>query len=319
MIHPLPPGQGRYDGSFVVPHAVRSGETLQGIAQAYRFASWQPIWTYNVKVEKTLGDNPNLVRAGVAIFIPRSREGYDKLIRKMEATRHELVASNDALLYSLEADWYELQATKVAIDTVGAIATTAVTLWMKAASAARAAATAERTLGQARIAARHAARTEGSALAKDFAELRSRRLKSALKDHQGMRQAQQALHSDIRSKAVDAGAKAADAMANRADGGDGTPFTHAKNAARAGQTLKQVAEKTITLAQGLGSAAEIALDYLDPSTLTEGYLWLTTGQTTGQAYEEAQKTIRQTSAMGAASIGRRIDALRQERQLLYGA
>src|SRR5690606_3636326 len=141
-------------------------------------------------------------------------------------------------------------------------------------------ATAQRTLGQAKVAARHAARTDGSSLAKEFSALRSRRVKTALKDHQGMRPAREARLKALGDKAVDTAADFADASQKQATGNDQTPFKNAKNVARGAQTAREVMDKTLSIAQGLGSAAEIVLDYLEPSTVAEGYLWLTTGQTT---------------------------------------
>src|SRR5215471_8022674 len=101
-----------FDGSVVVPHVVQEGETLSRIAASYHMQKWQPIWIYNTKVEKVLDDDPNSVRKGVTIFVPRSRAGYDKLIGRLKALSEQMKADGDKLVYELQAQGYSLKANK---------------------------------------------------------------------------------------------------------------------------------------------------------------------------------------------------------------
>ena len=64
----------RYDGRFVVVHQVQHGENLSAIARKYRFPQWQPIWIFNTKVHTVLGPNPDAIRPGEKIFIPRTKQ-----------------------------------------------------------------------------------------------------------------------------------------------------------------------------------------------------------------------------------------------------
>jgi len=42
-------------GRSVVVHPVQQGQSLARIAAAYRFRDWKPIWTYNTRFERTIG------------------------------------------------------------------------------------------------------------------------------------------------------------------------------------------------------------------------------------------------------------------------
>jgi nucleoid-associated protein YgaU len=97
-VAPLQPRD--YDGKFVVTHTVQHGQTLTKIAAIYLFPRWEPIWIYNTKVERVLGDNPDVIRTGVTIFIPRSRDGYDALIKTRQLARSPTSCSTISSLVS---------------------------------------------------------------------------------------------------------------------------------------------------------------------------------------------------------------------------
>ena len=143
--------QRDYDGKFVVTHTVQHGQTLMKIAAIYLFPRWEPIWIYNTKVERVLGDDPNLIRKGVTIFIPRSKDGYDALIKEVDGSVTQAESNGDRLTYELEAEWNSKEATRVAIDFAGNVATSLVTISLKARSAAKLAVAAEKPLATPRL------------------------------------------------------------------------------------------------------------------------------------------------------------------------
>src|SRR5882672_10327762 len=79
-----------FDGSVVVSHLIREGETLSRIAADYRMPRWEPIWVFNTKIERILGDDPGSIRKGVTIFIPRSRKGYERLVGRLRALSEQM-------------------------------------------------------------------------------------------------------------------------------------------------------------------------------------------------------------------------------------
>jgi hypothetical protein len=317
---PIPtPHPKAYDGSVVVTHVVQEGQTLSTIAKIYRFPRWEPIWVYNTKVEKVFGDDPNVIRKGVTMFIPRNKAGYDRLIKKLESLKRESEYNGDRLRYELESDKYKLEAQKVLINFAGDVATLVASVALKAATAAKAATVAERSAGQAKIAARLAARAQTRELATKFAEVRGRLLGTALKDQRAATVAKEGMHELLRGKSIDAAVKVSDATLGRLTGQDDVNYTkHAKNAWQAGKVVYKVAHGTMKIGHAVGETAEILVDYLEPSTLAETWLRLTTGETTEQSYERAQEHIRQSVESTCKMIEGKIKKYAAERALLYG-
>ena len=311
-VAPLQPRD--YDGKFVVTHTLQHGQTLTKIAAIYRFPRWEPIWIYNTKVERVLGDNPDVIRTGVTIFIPRSRDGYDALIKKLTALKYHAENDGDRLTYELEADWNNKEADKVLFDFAGSVGTTLATIALKATSAAKLAATAEKTAGHAKIAARLAARSEARDLAKRFKDVRGRLLKTALNDQRALYGAKHEVSKALRDKFIDAGAAAVDSTH------EGGPAVgkHAKNVWKGGTAARDFARGALTGVKAVGEIADILLDYLEPSVVADGYLFLTRGETTDQTYEGTRKRIEQAVAATSSMIDQRIEKYEEERALLYG-
>lgn len=75
----------------IIAHLVKKGETLESIAKKYGFNKWKPIYLYNTKIRKTIrSSNPDKLQSGITIFIPRSKKGYEKLIRKTVSLMNQL-------------------------------------------------------------------------------------------------------------------------------------------------------------------------------------------------------------------------------------
>ena len=74
----------------------------------------------------------------------------------------------------------------------------------------------------------------------------------------------------------------------------------------------------LTGAKAVGEIADILLDYLEPSVVADGYLFLTRGETTDQTYEGTRKRIEQAVAATSSMIDQRIEKYEEERALLYG-
>lgn len=245
---PPPANRKAYDGSLAVVHTIQEGESLSRIASIYRFPAWQPIWLYNSSVEQTLGDDPNLIRKGATIFIPRSKRGYQALIKKMTLLKLQLEYEGDRLVAELDVSWYELEQKKIVVNFAGEVVTLGASLYLKAATTAKLAASAERTVGQAKIAARLAARAEGRELAAQFAAVRGRLLKTALKDHTAMRGAQQGVTRFVVGKAVDTAVKAADSVLDRYTGQeDGKAFQYANSARKGVGLVKDITAGALTM------------------------------------------------------------------------
>ena len=131
----MPPHSSYYDGNYEVIHAVKQGESLSAIAQKYKFKSWQPIWVYNTQKDHMMlnpkGD-PDSIAAGQHLFIPRSKDGYDKLLKRLEVLKMGLIASGESQKYQLESIDNEYRAQVVLFDFAGDVATLMGSLAVKA-------------------------------------------------------------------------------------------------------------------------------------------------------------------------------------------
>lgn len=163
-----------YDGSHAAPYTIRPGDSLSGIAQRYEFERWQPIWVYNHKVHHILGDDPNLIHAGTEIFIPRSRRGYDDLIRKLRSLSDGVGGDALRIVSKLEGSYSMHQANRVLLDAAGEAGKVFATVGASLFQMTRHLRTAAATRGSAKAAAAYLANEEARRL--------SKRLTGKLKD-----------------------------------------------------------------------------------------------------------------------------------------
>ena len=83
------------------------------------------------------GGDPGKIQVGQHLFIPRSKEGYDKLLKKMAALKEGLAASGDSQIYGLEGMENQYKGDEVLFDLAGDVATMLGSLGAKAFEVAR--------------------------------------------------------------------------------------------------------------------------------------------------------------------------------------
>ncbi len=272
-----------YNGNQPVVHTVTRGESLSLIAGKYGFASWQPIWVYNTKVHTVLGPNPDLVVTGAKLFIPRSRPGYEILLRKLRALKDQVSGEADRLRYELEAEGYRHKAQRVMFDLAGDVATLIGTVAVKAAQAARTAKAAATATGKARVAAQYLADTEAKALAEELA--------GSLKD--------KAVNAVLTSVDEDLGGAHKDLYLTQKKG---------INAVR-GVSLKG--------GKSFLDIADLLLDYVSVSNVADGMIAVWIGETPGKTYDTAMKGLRESVDSSRAMIDQKIALYSRERDMLY--
>lgn len=93
-------------------YTIQPGDSLSAIAHAHGFGSnWKPIFLYNTQVRKNIaGNDPNTIRTGVEIVIPRTAAEYDASITKLQ----ELLTATKR---DTEKHLKELGASKKEVDT----------------------------------------------------------------------------------------------------------------------------------------------------------------------------------------------------------
>jgi hypothetical protein len=265
-----------YTGRFVVPHPIQAGQTLDRIAHIYAAAGFKnstPIWLYNTKIEKTIGADPNHIRKGVTIFIPRSESGYDLLISRLKAAQTALESSVDQAASEQDRIFWERKAESVWWDLGGDAATTVGSLAFSFFGAAKAARVAKQAVGQAKIAARHAAQSEMRQWAQAFSAPRNRLTKQALTATKAAGVKNAALSALPREKAIDAAAKVADGIRNRLTGDDeGSAFKNGKSTATGYEVWRKAWHGAVTATEFTAEAAAIALDYIEVSTLSDCFV-----------------------------------------------
>lgn len=278
----MPPSQ--YDGNHPVLHKIRGGESLSLIADRYGFREWEPIWVYNTEVHRILGPDPDLIRAGTEIFIPRSRAGYDRLLRKLQSLKAQVWGQADQLRFQLEGEHHRHQGTRVLFDFAGDVATLLGTVGFKAAKAARAAKTASTATGNAKAAARYLAEKEAR-------ELRSS-LTGTLKD------------------------KAVNALMTEADPSLGRAHKDLYLTQRKG--VRAIRGVSLQGGKSFLDIADILLDYTTPSNVADGFIALLVGETPGQTYRKALEHIRRSARSSSEMLAAKIRKYTGERNLLYG-
>ena len=273
----------QYNGSRVAVHTVRAGESLSKIAAAYRFQAWQPIWIYNTKVHQVLGSNPDRIAIGTKLFIPRSRKGYDDRIRELETLKREFSGQSDKVRFELEKANNEHQAVRVVADFAGDIGTFLGTVGakvLKAATSANAVATAK---GSSRVAAQYLADQDLAKVGKFLA-------------------------STAKDKSVNAALTMVDPEAGKAH--KDLYLTQKKGV---------TAIRGVSLQQGksLLDIADLVLDYVTVSSLADGLIWLTVGETPETTYTEAQKSLRTSTQQTLAMLDKKIAHWKQERGIVH--
>jgi hypothetical protein len=308
-----------YDGSRIVPHPVKRGESLAKIADIYLFKTWEPIWKYNAEIFHTVGKDPNFIREGVTILIPRNAQGYADLLRRLHSAKVQAQAYGDQLLYELEGQEYSLKAFTTAIDFAADVFTTLASLGFKAAATAKATKAVEAAKLQAKIAQHLSANAITREFAEKFAQLRSTRMASALS-------AKVATVKDFVKgaafKVIGAGAEVADRVAQKASGDEEKQWFSntwkgmvtldaARDAWKAWSATKKLLGASVDV-------AGMALDYLKPSMVAEFYLFATTGETAETSQKNAKKTIKDSVAKSVELIEASIAKNKREMELLYG-
>lgn len=284
----------KYNGAHAVTHKVQPGESLSKIAAAYGFKSWDPIWIYNSQVHRTVGPNPNLIRAGQQIFIPRSRKAYDDLLRKLRSLKAQMSGHVDQVKHRLEGQRNKHQATRVLFDLAGDVLTLVGTVGAKAAGAARQARMAAQTTGQAKVAAHYLAENAAKELSKD--------LKKELVN-KGTGYALTLVDEDL-------GKAHKDLYVTQKKGIEAIRGVST-------QPGKKLFQWETSTPKSFLDISEILLDYVQVSNVADGFLWLLTGETTGQTYEAAQKGMQDAVRSSHAMLDQKIMRITKECSLVY--
>ena len=304
----MPPHRTYYDGNYVVMHSVQRGESLSAIAQKYKFKSWQPIWLYNTQVEPMLdprGD-PGSLAVGQHLFIPRSKEGYDKLLKKLEALKEGLAASGEGQMYELEGLENQYKAETVLFDFAGDVATLLASLGFKAMNVVKL----RREAGLLKGAQRFAKEIQLKKGVEDLAEAVSAKElgKSAVDGAVGWQANQMAdddaadrlrLASTFGTKTVPKAAKAISSFRSRR---------------KLGPALQKVVGGSSFL-----DVADMVMDYVKVSTLANGYLRVVHGETVEGSLNSARDSVRANIGRGLANLHEKILRIQKERDLLYGS
>lgn len=287
-------GRKTYDGKSVCIHIVRPGESYSRIASTYRLSSWHAIWQYNTKVQKVdLGNDPDKLNVGIQLFIPRSPDGYDQLITKLNQLKIEMQGFGDMEKYALEGQQWNYKASVEMFDFIGDVATTLTTFGLKAAQTAKAAKVAKATTGQGRVAAEYLAEKQAEKLSKWIMDT-------------------------FKGKATGAAAKYAD-KAHGALAGKETMVgekTH-KYASTAKKAFGAVTGYSMIGGKALLDISDIALDYLSPSKLANVYLWATTGETVDETFNAQKRRIAATVSSSTQLLDQKIEKYLLEKKLVY--
>ena len=297
-----------YDGFRETMHTVKRGESLSTIAEQYKFKSWHAIWIYNTQVKHMLDParDPGSIAVGQHIFIPRSKEGYDKLLKKLSALKEGLAGSRDAQRYELESLEYEYKAEAVLWDLGGDIATLLGSLGVKAYEVVR--------LGEAAV---------GLKGSQGFAH--EIKLRKAVEDL-----AEATSKKELAKAAADG---TVGAVANNMENDDhaedlrkGSTFVFktAPKLAIGGTALRSRRKLGPALRSVVGGnawldIADMALDYIKVSTVTNWYLKLLRGESVDDALKNAKGTVELNFAKGLVNLHEKILRIEKERDLLYYA
>jgi len=275
-----------YTGDYPVSHRVQAGESLSRIAQAYGFQRWEPIYVYNTKIHRILGADPNFVPQGEEIWIPRSNDGYDRLVRKLRALQSEAAGRADQILYQLEGEWNKHQAERVKFDFYGDVLTLLGTVGAKAIEAALKARMAALTTGRAHAAAQYLADQAAKKLAEE-------------------------LGRTLKDKAINAALSTVDEY-----------LADAHKRLYLSQKKGLDAIQTVSLRHGksLLDIADLVLDYASVSNVADMVLAHTVlggRETPEQTYQQAVETVRKSARATQAALSEKIYKIDQEKRIVY--
>lgn len=302
----MAPNKSYYDGNHELMHTVKRGESLSTIAAQYKFKNWQTLWIYNTQVKHMLDPNsdPNSIAMGHHLFIPRSREGYDKLLKKLAVLKEGLQASGDSEMYNLESLEYQYKAEAVLFDLAGDVATLLGSLGAKAFEVARL--------------------REGGAGLKG-----AQRFAHEIKLRKAVEDLAEATSRKELAKAASDGAVGA--VANGMDNDDhadhlrmastfalktAPKFQKANAALRSRQKLGPALRKVAGGSSFL-DAADMVLDYIKVSSVANAYLWLRHGETVEGSLDSARNAVKANIMRGLANLHEKILRIQKERDLLY--
>lgn len=309
-----------YTGKYVVPHPVQAGETLAKIAAAYQFKHWKPIWVYNSVIQKVVGSDPNLIKRGVTIFIPRSQEGYQRVIRGLEASQEGLETMLDQLDYMQEALKYERKASAELWNLGSDVAQLTIGLGLQAIQAVKAIKVTKHAIGQAKIAAHLSSNAQTREMIEAYAKARNRLTKQALAADRHSGASKAAFRKGRNDAVLDAVADRADEVRNAKTGDDeGALFENSVNIYKLMKLGKGLANKTLSAAEAGVETALVALDYADIDVVSDFTISLFSGQTFAEIQKQNKENATKMAQRMFEHFQSRIDSLTKERELLYGS
>jgi len=282
--------QKPYDGTYPAIHVIKQGESLSLIAQQYKIGQ-QPLYKYNREVEHNLGPDRDHIDAGAVITIPRSPEGYHKLIHNLRRLAMRMEIQKQRLLADLERDWYKFQGNVVLMKFADDVIITLATVGMSAIRAAGLARTAAMTVGQGRAAARYLAEQQAAKLAEA-----------------------------INEQFIQAFAKGLDAVDAYWSGRNaGVGETTYKTLSTAKKAINTIRGWTFQGGRALLNVTDIVLDHMEPPTnLADAYLLLTTGETTEMSYTQARQHIQVSAQHAIATLMSQVNHYQTEAKTVYG-
>ena len=280
----------QYDGKFVAVHKIAKGEDLSKIANAYGLSNWQPIWNFNTKVNRIYAINdPDVIKAGESLLIPRSPAGYDELIRKFRQLKTEMYQVGIREAGRLESLQYKYKADTIVIDFFADAATTFATFALKAGKAAQAAKYAEQTMGQGKVAAQYLARQEAEKLTMWIGE----------QSVGAFAKSADVVHNKVTGKPTEVGAK-----------------TH-KYATTAKKTMEAIRGYSMKGGKSVLDVTDILLDYLSPTQLANLYIYITTGETAEDTFSKQANGVRNNVEKSVRQLDVKLNKYHLEKQAVY--
>ena len=125
-------------GRFEFPHRVNKGESISQIAAWYRTLGWpvhgwEPIWRLNETVYSNLRHRgkPSLIYPNDVLIIPRSPEGYDWVIRRLEKLEKEIRDNAKTISSELSQIKGQADTTEKYFNLAGTVLTLTTSLAIK--------------------------------------------------------------------------------------------------------------------------------------------------------------------------------------------
>ena len=285
-------------------HVIRSGETLSGIAGQYGFSgNWKPIWNYNTKVRKTLtSGDPDLIRAGVKITIPRTSMEYDVAISRLT----KLLAYVDI---DKEKNLRELRGYKAEADTMGA----RVDLAADVAFAIKGSVKASIKYGPrlAKVVMRKEALSLISSAALSVAELKGSSNEELVIQSVGTAYADSSLFRGTKIHGDKLGRHFRKNIAK----------SFIKKAATTVAKTVAPVEKASGFAEAVGFVCDLALkgvEAVSPSNVAKLYVWARTGEHPADTYASMQRLVSKQAMNSRKRLEQSIKYVHHEKATVYG-